>query len=151
MLRHIVLTSAAIGLALSLLLHLATFTDYDFRGEVDTLLDVLGFGLAVVWIANIPAWNRLGEGLSTLDRRTLQFVPVGVRSVWFVCFAYMLFTALTQAKYHFVLQNTSPVPTRQLQGAVLKVFTAAFICFYLLVVAVRYTAVKRDNGGDGVV
>src|SRR5258708_25347719 len=67
--RYLGLKIAAAGLALSLLLHLASFSDYEFGDKLHRFLNVLGIGLAVVWVANIPARNRLGAGLSTLGRR----------------------------------------------------------------------------------
>src|SRR5258706_13208643 len=108
MLRHLVLKIAATGLVLSLLLHLASFADYEFGDKLHIFLNVLGIGLAVVWVANIPACNRLGAGLSTFGRRTLQFASAELRRLWFVCCGYMFFKDLTQAKYAYVFKNTSP-------------------------------------------
>lgn len=102
---HMVLKIATTGLVVSCLLHLATFTDYDFPGEVaDKILLVLFLGLMTVWIPTYQVGKRLRERLPSADvpevripmrwGYTLPFASTAVRTLYFLCLAYVLFTGL---------------------------------------------------------
>ena len=153
-----VLKIATTGLVVSCLVHLTTFTDYVFPGQVaDKILLVLFLGLVTVWIPNARVWKRLGERhasayvaeLQVPMRRgyTLPFVSPGLRTLHFLCFAYVFFTALRD----MALRSAGSGPARPQVEPLLRFPTAAFIWFYYIIVAIQYTAIKRDKGRHGVV
>src|SRR5229473_3035047 len=91
---HMVLKIATTGLVVSCLLHLATFTDYDFPGEVaDKILLVLFLGLMTVWIPTYQVGKRLRERLpsagsgppASASRAPLEIPHCGVHMVLLYC------------------------------------------------------------------
>jgi hypothetical protein len=131
---------AATAFLVSLLLHVLTFTTWNFAYNINTIAAILFWPLAVIAVPVALNSRKLGEGLSTFDRKTLQFAPPALRNLWFASFAYMFLTILIVMKYSPVVQNGFSIRWYPPERLSIRILTAFAMCFYCGSVSVEYTA-----------
>ena len=137
-----VLITAATWLIGSFVLHVLTFTTLTFRYNVNTLATVVFSPLPFLAIPTFLTTKTLGEGLSTFDRKTLQFAPPPLRVLWFAFFGYMFLTMLLVMKDSPMVQGGGRIHWDTSPQLGVRIFMAFAMCFYYGVVVVQYSSLN---------